>query len=163
MPNVLVLIRPIVISALIAVGTVGCVSSLHVADIDEQVAQSPVIKPLSKDSFEARTSANNVDLYYKSWNAWTRPSSVKDWEYHFVIGAASSPNWNYDEIAQVEIYQTERVDSKAIQQLRSFASEQGGDAVIDLHREPLIAEKKMPADIVGYRYVGIVVRRKTED
>ena len=155
--------RTIALSALIVIGATGCVSSLQVADIDEQVARSPVIKPISKDSFEVRTSANNIKLFYKSWNAWTRPSSVKDWEYYFVIGAASSPDWAYDEIAYVEIYQTERVDSEAIKQLREIAREQGGDALIDLHREPLIAGKKMPADVIGYRYEAIIVRRKNEN
>ena len=155
--------RTIAFSALIVIGATGCVSSLQVADIDDKVARSPVIKPISKDSFEVRTSTNNIKLFYKSWNAWTRPSSVKDWEYYFVIGAASSPDWTYDEIARVEIYQTERVDSEAIKQFREIAHEQGGDAVIDLHREPLIAGKKMPADVIGYRYAGIVVRRKNEN
>ncbi len=148
-----------IFSPLIFLFLSGCVSGLHVPDIDEQIAASPVVEMAMSESFTPRTATENIALFYRDWNAWTRPAAVKDWKHHYVMGDASSPQWPFIKVAHVTVYLRDLNDAQAVAQLRETAHSLGGDAIVNLYREPLIDKKTMPADIIGYRYKGLIVSK----
>lgn len=145
----------------------GCVSAFFVTDVDQVVKSSPVLEPLSAQRFERRTPPESIALYYKGWTALTVPNAIKDWKYHFVIGEASSPSWPYQELVKVTVARYAREDEPALADLKRVAASQGGDALIDLRREPMLEPRdgnsitltKQGARILGYRYFGTVVRK----
>lgn len=142
------------------VGLSGCIASQYVEDAKGAIASSPKIVLLTKESYQPRSQSPQIELFYKYWNPLTRPDAVKDWEYLFVMGEATSPKWAYSKLSDVIISQRPRDDNKAVAELREIAAKQGGDAVIDLHREPMIDAPQFGARIVGFRYFGTVVRKK---
>lgn len=138
----------------------GCISSHYVENVDDVIANSPHIKFLSEDRYQPSAPSQEIELYYKYWSPFTRPDAVKNWKYLFVMGEASSPKWSYTKLSQVVIAQRQRDDRKAITEMRDIAYRQGGDGLIDLHREPMIDAPRSGAKITGFRYRGVVVRKK---
>jgi hypothetical protein len=137
----------------------GCISQHYVPDVEAALRASPKIELLVKEKPGPRTSAENIESYYYSWNPLTRPDAVKNWKEIFVMGEASSPAWSYTPLARLEVAQRTRDDAAAMQALRSLASSMGGDALIDLRRDPMIDSPKFGARIMGFRYLATVVRK----
>jgi hypothetical protein len=144
-----------------AVLLAGCVSQHYVPDVDTVLRDSPKIELLVKDKPALRTTAEDIEAYYFWWNPLTRPDAVKNWKEIFVMGESSSPAWPYTPIAKLEIAQRVRDDTSAMKTLRSLASDLGGDALIDLRRDPMIDSPKFGARILGFRYLATVVRRSS--
>lgn len=139
----------------------GCVSQHYVPDVEAVLRAPPKIELLVKEKPGSRTSAESIEGYYYWWNPLTRPDAVKNWKEIFVMGEASSPAWPYTEIAHLEIAQRTRADATAMQLLRALASSLGGDALIDLRRDPMIDSPKFGARIIGFRYLATVVRKNS--
>jgi hypothetical protein len=137
----------------------GCVSQYYVQDVDAVLRDSPKIDLLVKEKPALRTAAENIEAYYFLWNPFTRPDAVENWKEIFVMGESSSPAWTYTAIAKVVVAQRRRDDISAMKILRSLASDMGGDALIDLRRDPMIDNPKFGSRILGYRYLATVVRR----
>ena len=127
-------------------------------NIDAKVSGSPYIKPLSKSNYLPRTLEKDIEVYYKTWNFLTEPSAIINWEAHFKISEGSHPKGKYQSLAEVTHYQKTRNDNDAVSFLRSIAAKQGGDAVIDVWRSPAIDSISLPANILGYRYHGVIIR-----
>ena len=138
----------------------GCVSQYHVQDADAAIRDSPKIELLVGKNPGSRTAAENIGAYYHSWTL-TRPDAVKNRKELFVMGEPSAPEWRYDLIASLEIAQRTRDDVRAMATLRSLASDLGGDALIDLRRAPMIDRPQFGAKILGFKYLAIVVRRRS--
>lgn len=137
----------------------SCVSSYHVDDLAQESAGSPYITKIIENNFSPRTPANKIQLYYKHWGPLTRPNAVENWEQIFVMGDSSSPKWKYLELSHVVVAQLHKDDIKAINELRNLANRQGGDGITNLHREPMIDSPEFGAKIIGFRYIGTVVRK----
>lgn len=137
----------------------GCVSKYYAPDVDAVLRASPNIELLVKDKPAPRTTADSIEAYYFRWNPLTRPDAVQNWKEIFVMGESSSPAWTYSSIARIQVAQRKRDDISAMKSLRSLASDLGGDALIDLRREPMIDNPKMGARILGFRYLATVVRK----
>jgi hypothetical protein len=139
----------------------SCISQHYVPDVDAVLRDSPKIELLAKDKPASRTAAESIEAYYFWWNPLTRPDAVKNWKEIYVMGESSSPAWPYTRIASVEIAQRARDDTTAMKTLRSLASDLGGDALIDLRRDPMIDKPQFGARILGFRYLATVVRRSS--
>lgn len=137
----------------------GCVSQYYVQDVDAILRDSPKIDLLVKEKPAPRTAAENIEAYYFWWNPLTRPDAVKNWKEIFVMGESSSPAWTYTAIAKIAVAQRRRDDISAMKILRSLARDLGGDALIDLRRDPMIDNPKFDSRILGYRYLATVVRK----
>jgi hypothetical protein len=146
-------------SALVCFSLSSCISSYHVKDVEKVISDSPKIEIISKEKFQPRTEPENVEIFYRFWNPLTRPDAVKNWKYYFVMGEGSSPAWEFTEISQIIHAQRARDDSKAITEFKSIAHKQGGDAILDMHREPMIDGPKFGSKVIGYRYYGSVIRK----
>lgn len=137
----------------------GCVSTYYTQDAEAVFRDSPRIESLVKEKPAARTTAANIESYYFWWNPLTRPDAVRNWKEIFVMGESSSPAWPYLEIARVDVAQRTRDDAAAMQTLRALASSMGGDALIDLRRDPMIDGPKFGSKIIGFHYLATVVRK----
>lgn len=146
--------------AIAAAALSGCVSSHFVERPEDLFAASPQVRALSSQKFESRTSPAQVEFYYFWWNPLTKPNAVQNWEDIFVMGKSSSPAWRYDKLADVVLAKRRKNDAEARAELQGIASRMGGDAVIDLRRDPMIDAPKFGSRIIGYRYLGTVVRRE---
>lgn len=138
----------------------GCISSQYVENPKQLIEDSPHISELTNEKFEPRTEVENIELHYIFWNPFTQPDAVENWEYLYVMGETSSPDWNYIKLSDVVVAQRERDDEVAVAELLRVAYSQGGDGIINLYREPMIDSPKFGARITGFRYFGTVVRRK---
>ena len=160
--------RRVVTQALILAATsilMGCASHSTIVnrpvgthDLPRLLADSPHVTPLSKNSYSQRTSPAAIEFFNYTFHLLNQPDLIKNWQYHYVVGPASQPNWRYERIKEVLVYLPSRTDEAAIEQFRKVASSSGGDAVVDLHRKPIIT-KRLPAPIDAYMYYGVVVRR----
>ncbi len=139
---------------------IGSTGRMKQKNIEEKIINSPYIVDISKEKYEYRTNSEEIEFFYHTWNSLTKPGNIRNWKYYFVIEEGSKPTWKYTVIARVDIFQKSRDDYSAMKKFRSFASQKGGDAVIDLYREPAINSFGFPAGIIGYRYSGKVVRKK---
>jgi len=142
-----------------ALSLAGCVSSHYVADVDAELRDSPKVELVVKDKPAPRALPEQIEAYYFRWNPLTRPDGVKNWKEIFVMGEPSSPAWSYKPVAKLEIAQRSRDDVSAMNTLRALASELGGDALVDLRRDPMIDSPKFGARILGFRYLATVVRK----
>lgn len=148
-----------IVATFAAMLSAGCISQHYVPDVEAVLSASPKIELLVKEKPGPRTSAENIESYYYAWNPLTRPDAVKNWKEIFVMGEASSPAWSYTALARLEVAQRTRDDAAAMQALRSLASSMGGDALVDLRRDPMIDSPKFGARIMGFRYLATVVRK----
>lgn len=122
------------------------------------IANSPHVKELTDRKFEKRTSPESIQLFYYKFSSLNSPGLLKDWEYHYVVAPASSPEWPHQRLAEISVYLPARDDNRASATLREVASSIGGDGVVEIHRKP-ITTRPLPAPIVAYLYFGIVVRQ----
>ena len=137
----------------------GCLSQHYVPDVDTVLRNSPKIEVLAKEKLSACNNPEDIEKYFFGWNPLTRPDTIENWKEIFAMGDASSPTWSYTEIARLEIAQRNRDDVAAMKTLRSLACGMGGDALIDLRRDPMIDSPKFGARILGFRYLATVVRK----
>lgn len=142
-----------------AVALTGCVSSHFVERPEDLFAASPQVSALSTQKFESRTAPGHIEFYYFWWNPLTKPNAVQNWQEIFVLGPSSSPAWRYEKVADVVLSKRRKDDVEAKAELQALASRMGGDAVIDLRRDPMIDAPKFGSRIIGYRYLGTVVRQ----
>jgi hypothetical protein len=135
------------------------------SEVSNLISASPSITRLSQKAFEVRTPPSDIAFYYHRFTVLSQPDLIANWEYHFVIKGASSPDWSYDRVAQVIAYLPTRDDQSAYSTFRGIASSQGGDAVLDMYRKPIVTEKwyDKPAHIAAYLYYGVVVRRRDKE
>ena len=139
---------------------------VDVQEMERLIAASPVIKVAGKQHFDPRPAGTRIEMYYKKFNLLTEPGGIEDWEWHYKMGEPSKPAWKYVRLGEVTIYRADRSDPHAILALRKAAAQLGGDAVIDLQREPIALKGsfkygvKSSQEIVGYMFYGDVVRKK---
>ena len=127
-------------------------------EVPRLIGDSPHISRLSSQTYPKRTESSNIQFFNYTFNLLSRPDLIKDWQYHYVVGPASSPTWRYEKLAEVLVYLHSRDDPTAFARLGEVASSLGGDAVIDMHRKPIIT-RKPPAPVDAYMYYGMVVRK----
>jgi hypothetical protein len=128
-------------------------------EIVQRIEKSPHVTQLSRVNYAKRTEPSDIQVFHYVFDMMNRPDRIQDWQYHYVTGQGSDPEWKFARLAEVEIYLPDRLDDRAIPQFRQIASSMGGDAVVNVHRKPLRSEK-FPAPIDAYLYYGVVVRRK---
>lgn len=128
----------------------------------QRVGAAPDVESLTKQVYAMSSEPSEVEIYYVSWNLLTTPDLVEDWEYHYKIGEASKPKYSYTRIAKLTYYAGMRDDASALSVLRECASKLGGDAIIDVFRNPAIETTSTPARILGYRYFATVVKNKAK-
>ncbi len=148
-------------AAMFAVSLSGCATStitLKEANIDEKIEQTPHIVRLSEVMTEPRVDLSDIEVFYKSWHAMTEPKNIVNWKDHFQISEGTDPVRKYAKLADVTHYQYVKNDLVALVFLKSVAADQGGDALIDVWRSPAIDKLTMPANVLGYRYQGTVIR-----
>ncbi|WP_116810480.1 hypothetical protein [Steroidobacter cummioxidans] len=126
----------------------------------QRVGAAPDVESLTKQVYATSSQPSEIEIYYVSWNPLTTPDLVKDWEYHYKISEASKPGYPYTRIAKLTYYAETRDDVSALSVLRESASKLGGDAIIDVFRNPAIETVSTPARILGYRYFATVVKNK---
>ena len=86
------------------------------------------------------------------------PDLIKNWQSHYVLAPASSPEWPNSRLAEVLVYLPTRDDNRAYEIFKEVASSAGGDGVVDMHRKPIVT-RPLPAPIWAYLYFGVVVRK----
>lgn len=121
------------------------------------IKNSPHVTALSPTRAK-RTEPDKIALHNFHFHALNQPDGLTNWKYHYVIGEGSIPAWSYERVAEIQIYLRTRADPLALPRFRRLASEMGGDAVIEMHRKPIIT-RQLPAPIDAYLYYGVVVRR----
>jgi hypothetical protein len=128
----------------------------------QRVGAAPDVESLTKQVYAKSSEPSEVEIYYVSWNLLTTPDLVEDWEYHYKISEASKPGYSYARIAKLTYYAGTRDDASALKALRESASQLGGDAIIDVFRNPAIETTSTPSRILGYRYFATVVKNKAK-
>jgi hypothetical protein len=128
----------------------------------QRVGAAPDVESLTKQVYAMSSEPSQIEIYYISWNPLTTPDLVEDWEYHYKIGEASKPTYSYIRIAKLTYYAAMRDDASALKVLRESASNLGGDAIIDVFRNPAVQTVSTPARILGYRYFATVVKNKAK-
>lgn len=134
---------------------------------------SPVISNLDNDSSK-QCEIDAVEMHFKKFNMFNAPNLVDDWEYHYVVGEPSKPEWKTEFVADIVAYQEKIDDSAALMVFRNKASEFGGCAVQEVFREPILMNRfadgskafglggaKAVRKILGYAYYGKIVRRSS--
>lgn len=154
--------RLVTLTVAIMIG--GCAShsmlffdSVDSAEVPSLISKSPHIKSLTKVQHTKRTDPQNIVLFNYAFHEFNAPNRVLNWQYHYMIGPASAPDWSNEKIAEVIVYLRTRDDATALQTFKRVASDIGGDAVVEMHRKPIIP-KIPPAPIEAYLYYGVVVR-----
>jgi len=139
----------------------GCVSKYYVENPAAAFGSPPLVDIVTDQEFSVRTTPDSIELYYFNWTPLNAPNAAKDWRFHFVLGEDSSPSWAFVRIADIDLTQSiEAVSTpEAIAQMRVIASNLGGDGLVDLKREVMIDGRAFGSQILGYRYLGSVVRR----
>lgn len=130
-----------------------------VSETSNRFRDSPSVRMIAAQSFSKRTNSEGIELFYHTFHILNAPNAIKNWQYHWVLGAGSNPSWKYVEVAEVVAYMPSHDDSTALSQIKDTAASVGGDAVVDLLREP-ITVSETGRRIHGYAYRGIVVRRE---
>ena len=130
-------------------------------ELETLITESPHIKFLKPHTTERKTNPDDISFFYYLFHPLNEPNLIKNWEYHYKIQPASSPDWSYEKLAEVVIYLRDRDDTQASNIFRHTASTIGGEGVIDIYRKP-ITTKRTPAPIASHLYYGVVVR-KTEN
>jgi hypothetical protein len=133
-------------------------------ELERRVADSPVIKLVGAKRFAAQPAGTQIELYYKKFG-FLGPEGIENWEYHYKMGEPGAPTWKYTRIAEVIVYRADHSDPHAVIALKKAAAELGGDAIVNLQREPVFAKggynwAEKTLDVIGYMYYGDVVRRK---
>ncbi len=148
--------------SLVSLSLAGCIAAMHISksDFEDKLAHSPyLLDKVNPPAQGALTKSSDIQLFYKLWNAFTKPNRIVNWEHHFMINKASSPAWSYSTLSGAEHYLRKIDDKAAIQTLQELASKNGGDALVDLHREPVIDNDSLPAKIRGYKYIASIVKK----
>jgi hypothetical protein len=128
-------------------------------NIEDRVTKTPFIKTISDTTYLPRTLENEIQVFYKTWDAFSKANiAIKDWREHFVIEEGSEPTGKYERIAEVDHYQLLKNDSEALLFLKHIAAKQGGDGLVDVWRSPTAKEISNHSKITGYRYRAVVVR-----
>jgi hypothetical protein len=140
-------------------------SRLSPEEMDQRVAASPIIKLEGKKTFEPRPTWPKVEIHFKKFGAFTAHDGVEDAEWHYVMGEPSKPKWKYTRVGEIVIFRRDRSDPHAILAFKKAAAAMGGDAVINVMREPVVLEgtydyATSSSGIQGYQFYGDVVRRK---
>lgn len=154
-------LKNIITCLLIAVLISGCATgriAMQEDDIDQKVAKSPFVKPYPNHNYSVRTPSDRVQVYYKTWNALNRPEAIRDWKIHFQIAEGSDPEKRYIEIGEITYYQKDLDDKKALDVMKNAASQEGGDAIAEAWRRPVINQVLNPSRIVGYRFNAVIIR-----
>ncbi|MGX8882474.1 hypothetical protein ACWWD9_04595 [Methylovorus sp. SPW-M1] len=154
-------LKSFIIFLLSAFVIVGCTTgkiAMQEDNIDQKVAGSPFIKRYPNNNYSVRTPSESIEVYYKTWNALNRPEAIRDWKMHFQIAEGSDPKKRYIEIGEITYYQKDLDDKKAIDFLKNAASQEGGDAIADAWRRPVIDQVLSPSRIVGYRFNALIIR-----
>jgi hypothetical protein len=124
----------------------------------ERFSASPSLKLRGADQLKPREYIGEIEFFYHNFHTLNSPNAMKDWRYHFEMGAGSNPSWAYVEIAEVVAYLRRHDDSEARRQITEAAGKVGGDAVTDLFRQPILVEETKNR-ILGYAYRGMIVRK----
>lgn len=148
------------IAALFLAGCATGTISMKEENIESKIAGTPYVKNLTAKTFLPRTPVENIQVFYKTWNALTEPNAIVNWKSHFQIAEGSDPKLKYEALAEVTHYQSAPDDAKAVFFLKQLAASQGGDALVDVWKSPAIDSIRLPAKIIGYRYKAIIVRFK---
>ena len=138
--------------------TTGYYNPEQLKDVQAETARAA--ETYSTTFYSKRTESEAVELYYFLFHPLNAPDGLTQWEHHFKIAPASSPTWSYDKLFKVVYFQRKRDDTPALAAVQRFASERGGDGVVDLYRRAILSKDRLPAYVVAYEYEGIVVRRK---
>lgn len=141
---------------------------LEIGEIKQRINDSPIVERLTETDYPVISSPKDIELFYKDFHIFNKPSSIENWEHYHVLGKASSPPWKYVELANISVYLRLSNDENATQTMKNKASEIGGSAIIDLYKKPLTIPgteeqvsfftEKLP--IKGYVYYGVIVRKK---
>jgi len=138
------------------------------SDLIEHVKKSPIFKSINKKKTTHTTSPQQVALYFKKFNSFNKPSMIQNWEKHYVLGEASSPNYSYTKLAEMEFYMPITNNKRAIEKIKNAVSKFGGDGIIDLYKKPISSygNKRKFDDgsartmINTYLYYGVVISKK---
>ncbi|MEZ0245423.1 MAG: hypothetical protein ACAH09_02170 [Methylophilaceae bacterium] len=149
----------VLLGCLFASGCAYDMVAMEAPNIEQNVTNGPFIKKLTETTYPSRTPEKNIQVFYKIWDAFTSSNiAIENWEYHFKMGAGSNPTQKYLKISEINHYQIDRDDNRALSTLQNIASKEGGDAIFDVWRTPAIKKASSVSKIIGYRYRAIVIR-----
>lgn len=164
----------LILSAVLFTGCAGMdaafIDELSIDEMEQKIDNSPEIKFLTDKRFEQITLPEDIQVYYIKFHPFSEPNLVDNWQQMYVLGEPSSPEWKYRKIAQLKIYLPNGHIKEGINLLKEEASKIGGDAVIDVFREPItklwsrsyVGPYKVEKEIIGYKYLAYVVKNKTK-
>jgi len=146
--------------------------SLSSEDLALRIKQSPIVEYFEEYRSNKQREYYEIEIHYKLFHPLNSPDVYKNWEYHYIIGEYSAPEWDYKKFADISIYQTVIDDEMAMSRMQKKISEIGGAAAIDVFRKPLYvpdADDRKYKDstysipIFGYLYYGVVVMEKIQN
>ena len=143
------------------------IDEINVESMERKIADSPELTFQTRKIFSQITAAKNIQIFYKVFDPLNTPTLVEDWKKLYVLGEPSIPEWKYKKIASIKVYLPISDDTSAINEMKSKSSEIGGDAIIDVYKEPVTLANARSRDgdniiirkIIGYKYRGQIIKK----